>query len=59
MGCAAGTVVIPKSANEARIKENSYIDDFELSSKDMETIAALDQRKIFVNPHERRGFPYF
>lgn len=51
--------MIPKSANEARIKENSYIDDFELSSKDMETIAALDQRKIFVNPHERRGFPYF
>lgn len=53
------TVVIPKSANEARIKENREIDGFELSDKDMETITALDQRKIFVDPVEWWGFPYF
>lgn len=54
-----GTIVIPKSANLARIKENSEIDGFELSNKDMDTITALDQRKIFVNPIEWWGFPYF
>ncbi|HEU4914623.1 MAG TPA: aldo/keto reductase [Candidatus Saccharimonadales bacterium] len=53
------TVVIPKSANPARIKENVKIDDFELSDEDMDTITSLDQRKIFVNPIEWWGLPYF
>lgn len=53
------TIVIPKSANPARIKENAEIDDFELSDKAMERISSLDQRKIFVNPIEWWGFPYF
>jgi 2,5-diketo-D-gluconate reductase A len=36
-------VVIPKSANMKRIKENSDVFDFELSSNDMTTIKLLDK----------------
>lgn len=54
-----GTIVIPKSANEVRIKENRQTDNFNLSEDEMDAIAALDQRKIFVNPIEWWGFPYF
>ncbi|MFV0478887.1 MAG: aldo/keto reductase [Parahaliea sp.] len=37
-----GIVVIPKSVNKHRIEENIAVFDFELSSQDMETIAALE-----------------
>jgi 2,5-diketo-D-gluconate reductase A len=39
-----GVVVIPKSVKKERIKENFNIFDFELSSKDMESIATLDMK---------------
>lgn len=54
-----GTIVIPKSASETRIRENFEIGGFELSAEDTQAITALDQRKIFVNPIEWWGFPYF
>ena len=38
-----GIVVIPKSANQARLKENISIFDFELSSDEMSTIDSLDK----------------
>lgn len=37
-----GVIVIPKSVNESRIKENFDIWDFELSQEDMEAIASMD-----------------
>jgi len=54
-----GTIVIPKSASESRVKENFELDDLELSEEDMQAITALDQQKIFVNPIKWWGFPYF
>jgi len=38
-----GTIVIPKSANHNRIRENFDVFGFELSDKDMQSIAALDR----------------
>lgn len=37
-----GNMVIPKSTNEARLRENMSIFDFELTEADMAAIAALD-----------------
>jgi diketogulonate reductase-like aldo/keto reductase len=54
-----GVVTIPKSSTESRINENFDIESFELSEDDMRVIEALDQKKIFVNPIEWWGFPYF
>jgi 2,5-diketo-D-gluconate reductase A len=38
-----GTIVIPKSANAERIRENFEVFDFELTGSDMAAIAALDR----------------
>ncbi|MBP1994312.1 aldo/keto reductase [Paenibacillus eucommiae] len=49
-----GTIVIPKSSNPQRIKENIDVFNFNLSEKDMERIAKLDKGKRYsVNP---KGF---
>ena len=40
-------VVIPKSVNENRIKENSNIFDFEISEEDMKKIDALNINKRY------------
>lgn len=42
-----GIVTIPKSVTPSRIKENSEIFDFEISSHDMLALDALDQGKRF------------
>lgn len=48
-----GVVVIPKSINEHRIKENSEIFDFELSAEEMEKIDGMNENKRFgSNPDE-------
>jgi 2,5-diketo-D-gluconate reductase A len=38
-----GTIVIPKSSNPARIRQNLEVFDFELTDDDMAAIAALDR----------------
>ncbi|MBA9084347.1 Glyoxal reductase [compost metagenome] len=46
-----GIIVIPKSSNPQRIKENSEIFDFELTEKEMEKIDRLNTGKRYsVNP---------
>jgi methylglyoxal/glyoxal reductase len=42
-----GSVVIPKSANQARIKANAAIFDFELSADEVSRIDALDRGQRF------------
>ena len=43
-----GTICIPKSVHEERIKENCNIFDFELSEEEMSEMKALDKRVRFV-----------
>ncbi|NMI03384.1 aldo/keto reductase [Paenibacillus sp. SZ31] len=46
-----GIIIIPKSSNPQRIKENNEIFDFELNEKDMEQIRQLDTGKRYsVSP---------
>ena len=46
-----GVVVIPKSVNPLRIKDNINIFDFELSAEDMKLIEGLDQgRRLGPDP---------
>ncbi len=44
-----GTIVIPKSVNAKRIKENLAAAEFELSPADMEKLAALDKGYRYVD----------
>ncbi|MBR1444257.1 MAG: aldo/keto reductase [Firmicutes bacterium] len=43
----AGNIAIPGSSNEAHIKENSEIFDFELSETEMQKISSLDKDERF------------
>lgn len=45
-----GNMLIPKSANEARLRENLAIFDFELSADDMAAIAQLDSPEGRTGP---------
>ncbi|MGO4376354.1 aldo/keto reductase, partial [Paenibacillus sp. MCAF20] len=46
-----GVIVIPKSSNSRRIKENTEIFDFELTEKEIEKIDRLNTGKRYsVNP---------
>jgi len=45
-----GVVVIPKSTNPERIRENSQIFDFEISGEDMKVIATLKGERIGHDP---------
>jgi 2,5-diketo-D-gluconate reductase A len=46
-----GVVVIPKSTHYERMVENLNVFDFELTSKDMDTIAALDKKESSFFSH--------
>ena len=45
-----GTVCIPKSVHENRIKENFDVFDFELTPEEMEKIRAMDRGTRFSDP---------
>lgn len=45
-----GTVCIPKSVHDYRIKENFDVFDFELSEEEMNEIKAMDRGHRFANP---------
>ena len=45
-----GTVCIPKSVHENRIKENFDVFDFELTPEEMQRIRALDKGHRFSEP---------
>jgi len=54
-----GTVPLPKSVNEDRIKENISVFDFELSQDEMEQIAKIDKNYRFLRPQDWYGIPIF
>ena len=51
-----GVVVIPKSSNEGRIRQNYDVFDFELSDEDFEVINRLDRNERSGKDPENHGF---
>jgi diketogulonate reductase-like aldo/keto reductase len=51
--------VIPKSSNEARLKENLSLSDFLLDEKDIQEITKLDEYRRFNNPGEFANYPIY
>ena len=49
-GVQRGTSVVPKTCNIERLKENIDIHDFELTDKEMSTIADLNRNRRFNDP---------
>jgi D-xylose reductase len=49
-GIQRGTAVVPKSANEGRLKENLAVFDFELSGAEMRSINGLNRNRRFNDP---------
>jgi len=47
---ARGIIAIPKSSNEARIKENFEALEIELTNDDIEAINSLDKGERLINP---------
>ena len=54
-----GTICIPKSVREERLKQNIDLFGFELSADDMSRIAALDRNYHYLRPNEWYGIPLF
>jgi len=52
-----GTVVIPKSVNETRIKENLQVFDFSISAVDMKEIEKINKNHRFVDPGKWATWP--
>ena len=48
------TMVLVKSSNEGRIRENISIFDFDLSEEDMNALASLDRKERFSNDPENQ-----
>ncbi|MGO3018738.1 MAG: aldo/keto reductase [Anaerococcus sp.] len=51
-----GTMVIPKSINPDRIKENISIFDFDLTKEDMEAIKSIDKNKRFSHAPDEKDW---
>lgn len=56
----SGSVVIPKSVHENRMKENIDVFDFELSAEEMKRLEALDTGKsLFFSHHDPETVEWF
>ena len=56
----SGSVVIPKSVHENRMKENIDVFDFELTAEEMQRIEALDTGKsLFFSHHDPETVEWF
>uniref|UniRef100_A0A1B6E9W6 NADP-dependent oxidoreductase domain-containing protein n=2 Tax=Clastoptera arizonana TaxID=38151 RepID=A0A1B6E9W6_9HEMI len=56
-----GTVPIPKSSNEKRLKENINIFDFNLSSEDMKILDSLNENTrefLFLGAKKHKEYPF-
>lgn len=58
-GLQRGLVVIPKTTNPDRIKENFEAQSFELREEEMNKISSLNKNQRFVDPINFWGIPYF
>ena len=58
-GLQRGLVVIPKTTNSDRIKENYEAQSFELSDDEMKKIFSLNKNQRYVDPINFWGIPYF
>lgn len=58
-GVDRGTIVIPKTTNLDRLKENFEIFDFELSKEDLDKINLINKDSRIVDPSIWWGIPYF
>lgn len=54
-----GTVVIPKSTNPDRLKQNIGVMDFDLDEADMAAIKGLDRNFHYLRPNDWYGLPLF
>jgi len=54
-----GTIVIPKSVNPERIKENKDFFDFKMTEEDIAVIGSLNKNHRFINPVKEWKIPYF
>lgn len=56
----SGSIIIPKSVHENRMKENIDVFDFELSAEEMQRIEALDTGKsLFFSHHDPETVEWF
>lgn len=56
----SGSIIIPKSVHENRMKENIDVFDFELSAEEMKRIEALDTGKsLFFSHHDPETVEWF
>ncbi|EDL78561.1 aldo-keto reductase family 1, member E1, isoform CRA_a [Rattus norvegicus] len=54
-------IVIPKSVNPSRIRENIQVFDFELTEKDMEELLSLDKNlrlATFPSTENHKDYPF-
>jgi diketogulonate reductase-like aldo/keto reductase len=58
-GVSRDTIVIPKSENPERIKENMDIFDFVLTKDEHDALTALNCNRRFIDVKEGWGIPYF
>jgi len=58
-GIKRGTIVIPKSVNKNRIKENIDVFNLELSDKEMDKLNNLNRNQRFVDSEKWWNIPYF
>lgn len=54
-----GVIVIPKSVNSTRIKENFHVFDFELSSDDLKQLNSLNSNTRIINVTYAKTHKYY